>query len=387
MEIFDEKIVRLIQLYLSGALSGEEQQELERWIDRSERNRQFFEEMKRDGRFVEEFPEFCRIDMERGWNRFERHIQQEHRNSWRQILKYVAAVVIPMAIGCSVWLLNREGKNGILPVSEMIEPGQMKAILELPGGKMLALKDMKQGEIEVDKGLKAMQTARGLVYDSSVIVKMEEVKYNTLKIPRGGEFRLTLSDGTQVILNSATTLKYPVVFGKQEREVYLDGEAYFEVETDSTRPFHVVMDGMRVQVYGTSFNVNMHQAKEIQTVLLEGKVGIKTSASREYILKPGELIRFDRESGMVEIRSVDARQYTAWTKGIFTFEEETLEQIMTTLSLWYDVDVFYQTEAAKGLHFSGHLERYKEIRNILDAITEATGVKFLIKERTIIVSQ
>lgn len=387
MNIFDERIVRLIRLYLSGALSEGERQELERWIDQNDGNRRFFEEMKQDGRFAEEFPEFCRIDMEKGWGRFERHIRQDRRDSWRRVLKYVAAIVLPVAIGFSVWLLNREEKNSILPISEVIEPGQVKATLELPGGKTLALKDMKQGEIEVDKGLKAMRTTQGLVYDSTVILKVEELKFNTLKIPRGGEFRLTLSDGTRVILNSATSLKYPVAFGQQERKVYLDGEAYFEVETDSTRPFYVVMNGMQVRVFGTSFNVNTHQEKEIQTVLVEGKVGIKTSAPGEYMLKPGELACVDRKSGAVEIRGVDARQYTAWTRGIFTFEEETLEQIMATLSLWYDVDVFYQAEAVKGLHFSGHLERYKEIRNILDAITEATGVKFSIKERTIIVSQ
>lgn len=387
MNIFDERIVRLIRLYLSGALSEGERQELELWIDQNDGNRRFFEDMKQGNRFAEEFPEFCQIDMERGWVRFEQHIRQERRNSWRRVLKYVAAIVVPVAIGFSIWLLNREEKNSILPISEMIEPGQVKATLELPGGKTLALKDMKQGEIEVDKGLKAMQTTQGLVYDSTVVLNVEELKFNTLKIPRGGEFRLTLADGTRVILNSATRLKYPVAFGQRERKVYLDGEAYFEVETDTTRPFYVVMDRIQVRVYGTSFNVNTHQEKGIETVLVEGKVGIKTFAAGEYVLKPGELACFDRKSGTVEIRDVDARQYTAWTRGIFTFEEKTLEQIMATLSLWYDVDVFYQVEAVKELHFSGHLERYKEIRNILDAITEATGVKFSIKERTIIVSQ
>ena len=108
MNIFDERIVRLIRLYLSGALSEGERQELELWIDQNDGNRRFFEDMKQGNRFAEEFPEFCQIDMERGWVRFEQHIRQERRNSWRRVLKYVAAIVVPVAIGFSIWLLNRE---------------------------------------------------------------------------------------------------------------------------------------------------------------------------------------------------------------------------------------------------------------------------------------
>lgn len=388
MRIFDEKIVGLIRLYLSGAISEEEWRDLKRWISENERNSQFFEDMKQDGRFAKEFPEFCEIDMEKGWKRFEQRVQQGSSNSWRRVWKYAAAIVIPLTVGVSVWLWHQEENGEVRPLTEVIEPGQVKATLILPEGTVIALEDMKQEEIEVDKGLKAKRTQEGLVYNNRSIVKDAELNFNTLKIPKGGEFHLTLADGTSIILNSATSLKYPVMFGQHDRKVYLDGEGFFEVKTDSTRPFIVEMEGMQVRVYGTSFNVNTHRVEDIQTVLVEGKVGIKLSGSdQEYVLNPGELARFDRENKSLEIESVDALQYTAWTRGIFTFEEETLEQIMNTLSLWYDVDVFYQVEGVKQLHFSGHLERYKEIQNILGAITEATGVIFTVRERTIIVSQ
>lgn len=388
MEIFNAEIVGLIRLYLLGSISEKEWEKLEQWVEADDGNRRFFEDMKSDGRFAEEFPEFCGIDMEKGWKRFERQVQRSRRYSWRRALKYAAAIVIPVALGFSVWFLNRgeQIKNPV--VSGLIEPGQVKAMLVLPGGRTLALKDVKQEEIEVDEGLKAKRTGDGLVYDSTAVVKEEELKYNTLKIPRGGEFRLTLSDGTSVVLNSATNLKFPVTFGKGERKVYLDGEAYFEVKKDSTRPFYVEMEGMQVQVYGTSFNVNTRKGSEVQTVLVEGEIGIKlTDLNHEYMLCPGTLLCFDQENRTVKMKNVDASQYVAWTKGIFTFEEESLEQIMNTLSLWYDVDVFYQTESVKQLHFSGHLGRYKEIQDILDAITEATGVKFSIKGRTIMVAK
>ena len=248
MEIFNEKIVRMIRLYLSGVISEEERQELERWVEESEGNRRFFEEMKEEGRFAEEFPEFCRIDMEKGWRRFEQQVQPKRRSLWRRALRYAAVIAVPVAVGLSVWLLNREEKAENPLISKVIEPGQVKAMLVLPGGATLALQDMKQGEIEVDKGLQARQTNKGLVYDNDVVSREEKLKYNTLKTPRGGEFRLTLSDGTSVILNSATNLRYPVTFGKQERKVYLDGEAYFEVQKDSTRHLYEDMDEIQIKV-------------------------------------------------------------------------------------------------------------------------------------------
>ena len=131
------------------------------------------------------------------------------------MLRYAAVIAVPVAIGLSAWLLNQGEKKGRPVVSEAIEPGQVKAMLVLPGGTTLALKDMKQKEIEVGEGLKATQTSAGLVYDTGIDGKEEKLQYSMLKIPRGGEFNLTLSDGTNIILNSATNLKYPVRFGRE----------------------------------------------------------------------------------------------------------------------------------------------------------------------------
>lgn len=119
-------------------------------------------------------------------------------------------------------------------------------------------------------------------------------------------------------MNSATNLKYPVRFGREERRVYLEGEAYFEVKKDSTRPFCVEIEGMQVQVYGTSFNVNARKGEDVQTVLVEGEVGIKLpNSQKEYMLSPGKLAHFDRGTGKVQIKSVNVQQYVAWIKGYF----------------------------------------------------------------------
>jgi len=228
-----------------------------------------------------------------------------------------------------------------------------------------------------------------LEYDSLGAPEQEVVlAMNTLRVPRGGEFRLKLSDGTNVYLNSASELKYPVRFDEKERRVYLSGEAYFEVTKDSNRPFYVVMEEVQIRVYGTEFNVNTHQPGKVHTVLVDGKVGIKKRGMTEEVtMKPGELASFDREAGTFEVKEVDVRQYVVWKDGYFTFENESLEQILNTLSLWYDVDVFFQSEAVKQLVFTGYMKRYDDISEILNAITDVVGVNFTINGKTIIVSK
>lgn len=388
MNVYNENVVRLIRLYLAGTISDEEKVVLERWVEEREENRRFFQEMLRDERFASEFPEFRDIDMEKGWNRFLSRTRARKPKLFTRVFRYVAVVIVPVAIGIAVWLAGEDTASGPERVSEVIHPGMNKATLILSDGVKVSLEEFEKSEIRLDAGRVAHKTGDGLVYENNGNGNKFELKYNVLQIPRGGEFHLTLSDGTRVTLNSATDLRYPEIFDERERRVFLSGEAYFEVATDSTRPFYVMTDEVRVRVYGTSFNVNTRRPEGVQTVLESGKVGIKAIRSGdECVLKPGELACFNPKDGAMAIREVDPRQYLAWVKGIFAFEEETLENIMNTLSLWYDVEVFYQTESVKQLHFSGYLGRYKEIQSIFDIITDATGVLFSVKGRTVVVSR
>ena len=211
---------------------------------------------------------------------------------------------------------------------------------------------------------------------------------NKLVVPPGQRANLTLSDGTNVWLNACSEMTYPASFSEDTRRVSLKGEAYFDVSKDVEHPFIVVTDDVQVRVYGTSFNVNTLGADGVRTVLVEGKVGIRgQDLDREYVLKPNELAFYDRNSRDMKIETVDPDLYTLWRKGIFVFERETLENIMNTLSLWYDMEVFFQSESAKQLHFSGHMKRYEQIEDILHAITDATGVVFTINDRTVCVSR
>ena len=393
MDLYDENIARLIRHSLIGELSEQERVELEAWLRDSEEHQVLFEKIKKEIRISSESSLFRSLNDEVAWQKFKITTRERKRRVYvRRILTYAAVIVLPLAVVAVFLFLNRE--KDTLPIAServvKITPGGPRAVLITADQTVHELNGVQgQREIEVEKGVVIKQGGANLEYDS-LVAPVQEVALamNTLKIPRGGEFRLKLSDGTNVYLNSASELKYPVRFDEKERKVYLSGEAYFEVTKDSDRPFYVVTEEVQVRVYGTEFNVNTHQPGKVHTVLVDGKVGIKKRGmTGEITMKPGELASFDRNAGTFEVKEVDVRQYVVWKDGYFTFENESLEQILNTLSLWYDVDVFFQSESAKQLVFTGYMKRYNDISEILNAITEVVGVNFTINGKTIIVSK
>lgn len=385
---YKNEVGHLLREYFLGTITAEEQYFLDCWLEESEEHRLLFERLRKDTRFAEEYGMFRETDTERAWETFcvKNGMGRKRRVlfTWRE---YVAAVIVLPLVVAGVWLLlSPKGMEENIPVVQRFELIGRDVVLEVVGGESVVLAKEQEKMIKIGDGVAVLQNAEGLIYSDTV--QREKVDTNVLRIPRGGEFTLQLADGTKVYLNSATELKYPVAFVGQDRRVYLRGEAYFEVAKDAEHPFIVITDDVQVKVYGTSFNVNTHSRDGTQTVLVEGKVGIKVHVSNEeYVMKPNEMAVYCRTSRNMEIKEVNPDLYTLWRKGMFVFERETLENIMNTLSLWYDVEVFFQTESVRGLHFSGHMKRYEQIEDILHAITDATGVVFTINGRTICISK
>ena len=384
---YKNEIGHLLQKYFSGTIMPDEQRLLDSWMKEKEEHKQLFDRLRKDTRFAEEYGIFREVDTTRAWETFrvKNGLRRQRRmTTW---IKYAAVIALPLLIA-GVWLLFPRGGERSIPEAQntKIVKREESPVLEVVGGGKVILEKEKDKMIEAGRGVDVQQSSGMLVYSDSVV--SEYVDTNVLRIPKGGEFKLQLADGTRVYLNSATDLRYPVAFTGPERRVYLKGEAYFEVAKDVEHPFIVVTDDVQVRVYGTSFNVNTLGADGVRTVLVEGKVGIRgQDLDREYVLKPNELAFYDRNSRDMKIETVDPDLYTLWRKGIFVFERETLENIMNTLSLWYDMEVFFQSESAKQLHFSGHMKRYEQIEDILHAITDATGVVFTINDRTVCVSR
>ena len=377
MDYNDYRIVRLIQRDLLGGLTNEEREELERWIGNAARNARFYREVKDSQEIGARFAIYDKERKEQLLRRFEKRIgHKRSRRVGRRVLKYAAVVMLPLICVCiGVKLLEKEQKADVAIVSGILQ-----------GGVEIALSSDGNQELMEKTGGRIINSGGGIMYsrDSGVIGKQE---YNVLRTERGGEYSVELSDGTRVKINAATSLRYPVTFDREKREVYLSGEAYFEVEKDTDRPFYVVTDAMRIRVYGTSFNVNTYGEK-VQTVLVKGRIGIQgKNSSWEYEVNPSELAEFGRDGKFVGIRKVDTEMYTGWKDGVLIFENESLEHIMNVLALWYDVDVVFQNPELKQYNFGGYLKKYENIDVILDAISRIVGVTFVVKDKTVTVQK
>ena len=388
MKHYDEYIIQLIQLYLVGDLSGEEKVKLEEWVTQDPSREKLFKEICNEKSVASDFGIYEKVNKDSAWEKVILKGNIKQKNNARRLgwYKFVAAVMIPLMV-VAVGYFIRETKQGIEPKDTefaSIEPGKSKDILRLADNRVIEITREQETRFDVAEGIAATNNLSGMVYPEQVA--MGKAEYNVLEVPRGGEYTVTLSDGTVVYLNSGSELRYPVAFGAERRDVFLSGEGYFEVAKDAERPFFVNADKLKIRVYGTSFNVNTYNIANVETVLVEGKIGIQGN-NAEYTVKPGQLALYNREKGTMEIRDVDVRPYVAWKEHEFMFDNESLEEIMNTLSLWYDVDVFFQTASLKQLHFTGHLGRYEEVSHILDAISGVTQVKFSVKGRTIIVME
>lgn len=375
MQINDDIIIRVFE----GKATREELLALREWLGDAS-NRQYFEYLREVWNVIGG-PVLSAEQEAEQWERFKTYVRKSRMKRVLRVCSgYAALFIILFAI--SFLVLRQKDERRVMPVSmqkSTIVSGSFQAILSVPGGKTIELKSTEAKRIEVGESGKAVNGEEGLVYERQEGTAATE--YNQVYTPFGGEYSVVLADGTKVYMNSGSTLKFPVVFTDSAREVYLSGEAYFEVQKDSIRPFRVKTDFLEIKVYGTSFNVNTFQ--NTKTVLFSGSVGVKGSDRKEYILKPSQLIEYDGEGQFVEICDVDTRVYLAWKEGYFFFDNESLDNVLATLGRWYNVEFKYDTLNVGKMHFTGHIEKYKNIDVILDAIEKIVHVRFNIHGREI----
>ncbi|MCE4566409.1 FecR family protein [Maribellus sp. CM-23] len=272
-----------------------------------------------------------------------------------------------------------------------IEPGSSKATLILSDGSRHTLEEASNKKLK-EKGTIIISSGKQLNYEALSSEKSEDLRqltkrYNTLNIPRGGEFFLSLSDGTKVWLNAETRLSYPIQFEEKERKVELIGEAYFEVTPHNDRPFRIVTNGQVIEVLGTSFNVNAYPDEDlISTTLVEGSVKIKVDETgQDILLEPGFQCRIDKSNKTSAVSKVNVLNFIAWKDGDYVFDNETLEEMMSTLSRWYDFTYSFENNIPRQLRFDGKLKRTDKFEEILTIIENTNEVKFKIEEKNVII--
>lgn len=378
------QIADLIYKDKVGIATEKEKQELLDWLAESDFNQQIFEELSKGSGLSQSYEEYRAIHRKQVWEQIEHQIvSKTWRLSW-QWLGYAASVIVLVVAG---WLMfsitGRDEEQKKAKQVATITPGERKAILHLEPGKQVVLGGMDAIIVDDSLSGKIEQVNDALVYQVEDGIK--EMKMNMLEIPKGGEFNVTLADGSQVWLNAGTKLTYPVAFIGKERRVELEGEGYFEVKRDDAKPFVVMLNGMEIKVLGTSFNLrSFKQDGRTTATLISGKVEVKT-LSKNVVLEPNQQADLMVGEDRLEIREIDAESYRAWTKGQFVFRRERLETIMDDVARWYNVTVFYEQSSAKEILFSGIVERYANITETLKMLEKTGKVLFIVDNQKIIV--
>ncbi|NVM66981.1 ferric-dicitrate binding protein FerR (iron transport regulator) [Mucilaginibacter sp. SG538B] len=382
------RISDLISKYLNGNLSGAEHAELFSWVEASHENSALFDTILNENELENRYAEYRSFNTEHALAHVKARLQPtvvKHFRLPNWLLAAAAAIILCMAIGIPVYL-NRLPQQtvAIIKKNHEIAPGGNKAILTLANGSKVVLNSAGNGNIASQGNTTIKKLSNGVVAynkNNSIAAQPAAVAYNTMSTPRGGQYHLILADGTNVWLNAASSIKFPVVFNGNERKVQITGEAYFEVAHDKTKPFRVESDGQTVEVLGTHFNINAYaDENEIKTTLLQGSVRIK-AGNKNYLLKPGEQSHL--KNGDVNITQADMDEALAWKNGVFHFNDAGIESVMKQISRWYDVDVKYEGKI-KERTFSGEISMNVNASQILDAM-RFKKIHYTIEGKTITV--
>ncbi|TRZ45069.1 FecR family protein [Robertkochia solimangrovi] len=377
---------RILALKAMDALNTEDKEFLSE-LEKEERDRILYQDILDPENFNAWKNKRDAIDMHQQWQLFLDNMNKQGRQAKvRRLRRYyipsAAAAILALFL---TYNYRSEEADNMRSVSEIsISSGTSEAELVLSSGEVVHLG--KSEEMNLEESTAAITNAEGiLAYQQKNQESTAKTDQNSLRIPRGGEYQIVLSDSSRVWLNSETELVYPVAFNGDERRVYLKGEAYFEVSKNKAKPFIVVSSGQEVQVLGTKFNISAYPSdKTTVTTLAEGKVKVKSEAGtkneHESYLFPDEQLLLDNASGNVQKNKVQSYLYTSWKNGRFIFKNEKLESFFTKLSRWYDVDVVIKDDDLKNIRFTGDLPRYKDMTSILRVIEADMSVHIQMGE-------
>jgi transmembrane sensor len=388
------KVITLILDKITGELTVEDSVVLDAWQDADPGNRELLDRLSDFSELSQDLTMYGAYDTEQVSRKIEKLLAANKINLTTQVSTKMreasgisflirnAAAVILLAVTFYYFFSKGDKVSGPQNVeaTNHMPPGMSKAVLTLSNGQTVALQSAEK-ELIREEGQTIRNKAGQLTYGTGT-----KVVYNTLNTPRGGQFRIRLSDGTAIWLNAASAIRYPTSFTGAERLVEVEGEVYFEVAPDKLHPFIVrgMRDSIKVTVTGTHFNVNTYKDDgSLKITLLEGRVKVAV-AGKEKILLPGEQAQSFNNNIHIQ-ENVDVEEIMAWKNGQFIFgEKESIEAIMKQLARWYDIDVAYNGKVTQ--YFWGSMSRSSDGIAVLKMLEETGAVKFEVTGRKVIVS-
>lgn len=333
------------------------------------------------------------VDWDNVWSKIHQSaIQPQPKvHSLKWIYRAAAVVLVAVGVGTFFFYRNAEKEAAVVATSATkvendIMPGGNKAILTLANGSQIVLDDASHGKVAEEGNAEIIKDANGHLVYKGTGKPVDEVLYNTVSTPRGGQYKLVLPDGSGVWLNAISSIKYPTAFVGTERLVEITGEAYFEVSRDTKKPFRVLVNGRNpseIQVLGTHFNINAYSDEPAsRTTLLEGSVKVIKGSSSS-IIKPGQQSELNDNGKIKIVNDANLTEALAWKDGRFEFNDSDLKTILRQVMRWYNVEVEYQG-AISERYFTATISRNKTLSGLL-AILKQSDVDLTLEGNKLIV--
>ncbi len=387
-----ENILVLIEKYQTGTITNDELQQLNEWYHTFDDREAELLTGKTEVQLTTDIRE-----------RLMKTIQEAPVYSLHQSRRkwyFAAAAILLVFLTATVYRLTTTDSSSANSLAETsagsvvtdLAPGGNKAILRLADGSAIILDSAADGTLSEQGNIKVEKLSNGLLAYTTggkQLTANDAAFYNTISTPRGGQYQVTLSDGTKVWLNAASSIRFPVFFAGNERRVEITGEAYFEVAKSINKPFKVKTIASEIEVLGTHFNINAYEDEvAVKTTLLEGMVKVSVPGTggknTSRFLQPGQQSGISKEGTISVLNHADTEEALAWKNGRFQFKSADIKSILRQISRWYDVDVVYKGNV--NLHFTGQLKRDEYVSKVFEKLALTGEVHFKIEGKKIIVS-
>lgn len=374
----------LIKKALTEGLNEEEQEKLEHLLENKQMS-DIYNDISDSTYLKNQFLEYQKYSSSKAYVKFRYRRQNVRRIGIVQKIVVIAAIII-MGVGVALWSFifkNDDRDSGVAVAWEKnkLEDKVETITLTLSDGNIVDLKD-RIGIINHGDSICSISNSRdGLIYTNNLMdIRQKKIQWNTLHIPIKQTYKLKLSDGTLVYLNSDSELRFPVVFAKSERKVYLSGEAYFDVAQNVKSPFIVELNnGLKINVLGTRFNVKAYGDAYVEALLEKGKIKL-LRANESAILMPGEVCIYSDSQKKLKIeKPLYTDIYTAWLHNNFVFRQTPVNEVMETLAHWYGFEIIKNKNFDSQLLISGKISRSSPLSEILKAIEKMDNIHFIIK--------
>ena len=396
-----QEITLLLTKHLKGELSSDEQKKLDAWVNESEQNRAVFLRISDEQAVADQLKDYYNLLPQIEEIRKRRSAEAARvinmfskKTMWP---RYVAAASVILLLSIAgYYYFNKEKTSQVATTSTTtipadIPPAGNKATLTLGNGLVILLDSANNGVIAQQGKTTINKKQDGQLEYNSSAIDPSPVVYNTVSTPRGGKYQLILPDGSKVWLNAASSIRFPTQFTGHVRKVELNGEAYFEVAKDKTRPFEVTYgekgEQGEIEVLGTHFNVNAYPDESfVNTTLLEGSIRLNQFADTR-ILSPGQQAISSKDAHKLNVTNKeDAASAVAWVKGVIHFEKADIKTVMRQLSRIYDIDVVYEGNIPEE-KIMGDAESNIPLSRVLMHLDRMTTFHFQVQGRTVKVMQ